>query len=123
MIQLLLSLFRIIGEYYDQIPIALSLDSERNRWHISHTIQLGSNGTYYAILQYLLTPLNIQKLPTPRKVYRQASMKTFASASKSKSIQSVQLESCVDTVLMNFPLYMQSIDVEVAGRSSRRLVM
>jgi AP-3 complex subunit delta-1 len=121
MIQLLPSLAWIIGEYSDQIQNALFIDPDEAEG-AQFSYDSDSKGTYHAIVQCLSTPLNIQKLPTStQKVNLQAAMKTFAAASKSKSIQSAELEACVSTIYMNFPFYMQSIDVEVAERSSTLL--
>lgn len=117
MIQLLPSIAWIIGEYSDQIQNALFIDpEEKDGAQFLHNSD--SKGTYHSILQCLSTPLNIQKLPTStQKVYLQASSKTFAAATRSKSIQRAELEACVVTIFMNYPFYMQSIDVEVSERS------
>ena len=117
MIQLLPSIAWIIGEYSDQIQNALLIDpDEKDGAQFSYNGE--SKGTYHAIVQCLSSPLNIQKLPTTtQKVYLQASLKTFAAASKNKLIQMSELEACVATIFMNFPFFTQSIDVEVAERS------
>ena len=117
MIQFLPSIAWIIGEYSDQIQNALLIDPDETDG-AQFSYNTDSKGTYHAIVQCLSTPVNLEKLPTStQKVYLQAAMKTFAAASKSKSIQTTELEACVGTILMNFSFYTQSIDVEVAERS------
>ena len=107
----------IIGEYSDLIRRALSIDPAE-KGEKTFTYDQDSTGTYHAIIQSLSAPANTQKLPTTtQKVYLQAAVKVFAAAASDKDVHSKELESCVQTIHRNYPVYMQSLDVEVVERS------
>ena len=98
----------IVGEYSDFIKDA---DGE-------YRYDESSKGNYHSLVQVLVAPSNIRKLPTTtQSVYVQAAMKVFAAATADKNVSNQELEACVEALSRYLPVYMQSTDVEVQERS------
>jgi AP-3 complex subunit delta-1 len=98
----------IVGEYSDCIQ---NVDKE-------YRYDDSSKGNYHSLVQALVSPANIGKLPTTtQSVYVQASLKVFAAATADSKVQNHELEACVETLTRYLPVYMESTDVEVQERA------
>jgi AP-3 complex subunit delta-1 len=98
----------IVGEYSDLIKN----DEEEFKHDES------AKGNYHALVQVLVSPSNIQKMPTTTQiVYVQAAMKVFAAATADQKVSQQELEACVGTLMRYLPVYMESLDVEVQERA------
>lgn len=74
-------------------------------------------GGFLGIVRALTAPSNVSKLTvSTQSVYIQAALKVFAAATDGKA-NSQELVECVETLLRNLPVYLQSLDVEVQERA------
>jgi AP-3 complex subunit delta-1 len=108
MVEVLPAVAWIVGEYSDLIPNAKG----------THRYNEASKGTYHSLVQALVAPTNISKVPTTtQSVYVQAAMKVFAAATADKKVSNNELEACVETLTQYLPVFMESTDVEVQERA------
>lgn len=75
------------------------------------------DGRFLDIIRALTLPSNVSKLTvSTQSVYIQAALKVFAAAADGKC-NSKELVDCVETLIRNLPVYLQSLDVEVQERA------